>query len=296
MIAKAPSVLSLHEWASVQAELLLIYDGGVEPRHRHIEKPSAEPGYCARYVRAGRLSQRGPEGRVEAGAGHWMVSSRDRGRRVFDATDDAHILSIHFLCQWPTGDNFFERGGLLVMADRECPELRKQGERLERLVRRHHPGARGGYAHERSSYPGFLRQQALFLNWLAVWCEALTERGLRPVYGGSDDDRLTRVVRRLNEAPLAQGFPKAQLLADSRLSEGHLDLRFARAFGLSPWRYWERRRLEQARRSLERTDAAVKQIAYETGFRSDAHFVAWFRRLTGRTPGRFRASAPRRGP
>ena len=96
-------------------------------------------------------------------------------------------------------------------------------------------------------------------------------------------------MRRLNEAAFTDGFPKELLRAEARLSPGQLDLKFGQAFGMSPFRYWERRRLEHAKRRLAQTGIPVKEIAYELGFKSDAHFVAWFRRLAGDAPGRFRA-------
>lgn len=286
MIGSSPPRLSLHEWASLKTELLWIYDQPVDPEHRHLRAWHRRAGYWARYVRAGRIRLESPDGVTEARAGQWLIGEQDKGHT--DITDDAHILSIHFLCQWPTGDNFFGKAGVQLFADDVCPPLRKQAEVLERAVRRQHPKAKVGYAHEQAAYPDFLRQQALFVNWLATWCEALGARGWRPAHGGSDDERLTRVVRRLNEAPLAAGFPKAQLRAEAKLSPGHLDLKFEQAFGVSPWRYWERRRLEHAKRRLSQMEIPVKQVAYELGFKSDAHFVAWFRKLAGDAPGRYR--------
>ncbi|HEY9250418.1 MAG TPA: helix-turn-helix domain-containing protein [Rariglobus sp.] len=280
---------SLHEWASLQTELIWVYDQVIAPEFRHFSAAAERTGYWARYVRAGRIVLTGAEGRIVAGPGQWLTGEREKG--AIDVTDDAHILSIHFLCQWPTGDNFFGKTGVRMIKDAECPGLRRQAEILERSVRRRH-GSQAGYGREQAAYPDFLRQQALFLNWLATWCEALAAQGCQPAYGGSDDERLTRVVRRLNESPLAAGFPKALLRAEAKLSAGQLDLTFAQAFGLSPWRYWERRRLEHAKRRLAQVEIPVKQVAYELGFKSDAHFVAWFRRLAGDAPGRFRAKPP----
>lgn len=287
MVVAHTKRLSLHEWASLKTELIWIYDQAVAPEHRHLRASSWRAGYWARYVRAGRVRIEGPAGMTEARPGQWLLGEHEKG--LIDISDDAHILSIHFLCQWPTGVNFFGKAGVQMFADDFCPPLRRQAEVLERAVRRQHPHAKVGYAHEQAAYPDFLRQQALFVNWLATWCEALGTCGWRPAYGGSADERLTRVVRRLNETPLADGFPKALLRAEAKLSPGHLDLKFEQAYGLSPWRYWERRRLEHAKRRLAQMEIPVKQVAYELGFKSDAHFVAWFRRLAGDAPGRFRA-------
>ena len=287
MIASPPLRLSLHEWASLQTELIWVYDGAVDPAYRHLRTPAGRAGYWARYVRAGQVRLSSPSGVLEAGPGQWLTGAREKG--TIDVTDDALILSIHFLCQWPTGDDFFGKFGVRVIPDEACPALRRQAEQLQRSVRRSHPTANVGYAHERAAYPDFLRQQVLFVNWLATWCEALAAQGCRPAYGGSDDERLTRVVRRLNESPLAAGFPKALLRAEAKLSPGQLDLKFAQAFGLSPWCYWQRRRLEHAKRRLAQAEIPVKQVAYELGFKSDAQFLARVRRLAGDAPGRCRA-------
>jgi len=286
MISTPSPNRSLHEWASLQTELIWIYDQVIAPEYRHFSAVAERSGYWARYVRAGRILLTGAGGEIAAGAGQWLMGEREKG--TIDVSDDAHILSIHFLCQWPTGDNFFGKTGVRIIKDAECPGLRKRAEILERSVRRRH-GSQVGYAHEQATYPDFLRQKALFVNWLAAWCDALSAQGCVPAYGGSDDERLTRVVRRLNEAPLAASFPKTLLQEEAKLSSGQLDLKFAQAFGLSPWRYWERRRLEHAKRRLAQAEIPVKQVAFELGFKSDAHFVAWFRRLVGDAPGRFRA-------
>ncbi|CAM3032051.1 helix-turn-helix domain-containing protein [Rariglobus hedericola] len=287
MIASPPLRLSLHEWASLQTELIWVYDGVVDPEYRHLRTADGRAGYWARYVRSGQVRLSSPAGVLEAGPGQWLTGAREKG--AIDVTDDARILSIHFLCQWPTGDDFFGKFGVRMISDEVCSALRKQAEQLQRSVRKSHPTAKVGYSHEQAAYPDFLRQQALFVNWLATWCETLAAQGCRPTYGGSGDERLTRVVRRLNESPMAAGFPKELLRAEAQLSPGQLDLKFVQAFGLSPWRYWERRRLEHAKRRLAQAEIPVKQVAYELGFKSDAHFVAWFRRLAGDAPGRFRA-------
>lgn len=291
MVAVLPPRLSSHEWSSLQTELVWVYDSVVAPEFRHVRVGTGTIGYWARYVRTGRVMLTDRTGRsIKAGPGQWLTGPREKG--TIDVGDTAHLLSIHFLCQWPTGDNFFKENGIRVFDHHACPRLRKQAEQLEHAVRRQHPDVQVRYALAQSAFPDFLRQQALFVNWLATWCEVLTSLGSTPAYGGSGDERLTRVVRRLNEAPLARGFPRASLLAEARLSVGQLDLRFQEAFGLSPWRYWERRRLEHAKRRLLQEGTAVKQIAYELGFKSDAHFVAWFRKLAGDSPGRFRTSKP----
>ncbi len=59
---------------------------------------------------------------------------------------------------------------------------------------------------------------------------------------------------------------------------------FLAEFGVTTLKYWDRRRLEMARQCLETSRLAMKEIACLLGFRSDSHFVVWFRRHAGQRP------------
>jgi AraC family transcriptional regulator of arabinose operon len=74
----------------------------------------------------------------------------------------------------------------------------------------------------------------------------------------------------------------------SGLSLSQFKRLFVRDLGLTPREWLNRKRLEAARVRLRETTAPVKRIGYELGFRSPNHFSSWFRKQTGRTPGRFR--------
>jgi len=102
------------------------------------------------------------------------------------------------------------------------------------------------------------------------------------------NDRPLRAARCLNASPLDQGFPRLPLLAETGLSEIHLNRLFLNEFGLSPRKYWDKRRLEFAKNCLGTSLIPVKEISCLLGFLSDAHFAVWFRRLTGQRPGECR--------
>ncbi|MBR5742720.1 MAG: helix-turn-helix transcriptional regulator, partial [Clostridia bacterium] len=59
-------------------------------------------------------------------------------------------------------------------------------------------------------------------------------------------------------------------------------------FGVSPYAYLLAVRLERARELLLETSLPVSEVAYRTGFGSDAHFIAFFRKETGLSPLKFR--------
>lgn len=64
--------------------------------------------------------------------------------------------------------------------------------------------------------------------------------------------------------------------------------RFAAATGLTPIAYVQRLRIEEAKRRLERTDAAVDEISWRVGYEDPAFFRRLFRRVTGMAPGAYR--------
>jgi len=70
---------------------------------------------------------------------------------------------------------------------------------------------------------------------------------------------------------------------------------FRRAFGRPPYRYVLECRVAEACRLIEAGGMPLCEITYEVGFSSQSHMTTVFKRLTGCTPGRYRAergSAP----
>lgn len=81
------------------------------------------------------------------------------------------------------------------------------------------------------------------------------------------------------------------------MSPAHFSRRFRAAFGETPHRYLQRRRIERACAKLRDTDASVTAIALEVGFDSLGTFSRTFTALIGRSPTRYRADAtPLRAP
>lgn len=65
---------------------------------------------------------------------------------------------------------------------------------------------------------------------------------------------------------------------------------FREAFGVSPWQYVRRARLDAAARMLRQGDEAVTEIALATGFATPSHFATAFTRRFGVAPSRYRAN------
>jgi AraC family transcriptional regulator len=99
-----------------------------------------------------------------------------------------------------------------------------------------------------------------------------------------------RRVLDLIEARVAAGGDASGLSIEELAREAGLSpSRFFRAFkatlGLPPHQYLLRRRLERARRLLDRPAARLADVALSTGFADQSHFTRLFRRQFGVTPG-----------
>jgi AraC-like DNA-binding protein len=88
-----------------------------------------------------------------------------------------------------------------------------------------------------------------------------------------------------------------EALADSvHLSRAHFIRSFKDAFGETPHRYLQRRRLERAMALLRETDTPVTEICLAVGFSSLGTFSRTFRDVVGTSPSAYREreqAAPR---
>jgi len=82
--------------------------------------------------------------------------------------------------------------------------------------------------------------------------------------------------------------PVEEMIKRSKLAERTFKRRFVAATGLTPIAYVQRLRVEDAKRRLERTDAAVDEISWRVGYEDPAFFRRLFKRTTGVAPGAYR--------
>lgn len=76
--------------------------------------------------------------------------------------------------------------------------------------------------------------------------------------------------------------------AVAHLSEAHFIRSFRAAFGETPHRYLQRRRVERAMFLLRETDRAVTDVCLDVGFMSLGTFSRTFREIVGATPSEYR--------
>ena len=97
-----------------------------------------------------------------------------------------------------------------------------------------------------------------------------------------------RRVVELVEDRLGEPLDLATLAAACAMTPGVFARRFRRSFGVPPWAYVMERRLDRARRLLERTQIPIKVVAAETGFSDQAHLTRLFARAFGAPPAAWR--------
>lgn len=281
--------LPLREWAFIHTQLDWVYDHEVPQEHRNRYSDKRTGGYSAWYIRTGTARIETEAGKVyEAGPGMWLMVPTEKLHQRFSA--DARILSLHFLCQWPSGENVLSGGDGQIVSGAKYPALERKAVRLERLVRRHVPGAETRYSSFFSDYEHFLTFHTVFLQWLALWFKVQKASGVGLSRLSADDDRLLRAVQCLNNSPLNNPLPHQMLEKASGLSEAHLNRLFVKEYGLTIRGSWDRRRLNFAKTCLETSQMPVKEVAYSLGFKSDSHFMKWFKLRTGRRPKHYRQS------
>lgn len=68
----------------------------------------------------------------------------------------------------------------------------------------------------------------------------------------------------------------------------NFDRRFIRATGNTPVEYWQRVKIESAKKALETTRKTVNEIMYETGYAYTKAFREVFRKITGLSPSAYK--------
>jgi AraC family transcriptional regulator len=85
-------------------------------------------------------------------------------------------------------------------------------------------------------------------------------------------------------ANLAEPISLADVAAATGLSRMHFAAQFRVATGLRPHDYVVQRRIERAQELLLSSHQPLVEIAFDVGFKSQAHFTTVFARLVGETP------------
>jgi AraC-like DNA-binding protein len=123
---------------------------------------------------------------------------------------------------------------------------------------------------------------------MAAWWEACLAAAWREPAAGAQDPRLAAALAELSQHRGIAPAPWPALCTASGLSRRQLDRLFRTRLGVSPGEWLDRRCAERATALLADPALAVKTVATRCGFADASHFVRWFRRTAGVTPGAWR--------
>jgi AraC-like DNA-binding protein len=107
-------------------------------------------------------------------------------------------------------------------------------------------------------------------------------------------ERANRALLRARDAmdrAYADALDIAALARVAHVSDAHFIRTFADAFGETPHRYLQRRRVERAMALLRETDRSVTEICFDVGFSSLGTFSRTFASIVGVTPSAYRRNA-----
>jgi AraC-like DNA-binding protein len=107
-----------------------------------------------------------------------------------------------------------------------------------------------------------------------------------------DVEELNRSLLRARDAmdrSYAEPLDVAAVAAVANLSEAHFSRSFRAAFGETPHRYLQRRRVERSMFLLRETDRSITDICFDVGFMSLGTFSRTFREIIGESPTTYRA-------
>jgi AraC-like DNA-binding protein len=106
-----------------------------------------------------------------------------------------------------------------------------------------------------------------------------------------DVEDLNRRLLRARDAmdrAYAEPLDVPAVAAVAHISEAHFIRSFRAAFGETPHRYLQRRRVERSMFLLRETDRSVTDICFDVGFMSLGTFSRTFREIIGQTPSSYR--------
>lgn len=272
--------IEIRDWSQMTAELVFLYDGEIHPEHLTLCRSFDD--LSAVLIREGAAAFETRAGTVQAGRGDWVFAPS--GERSQQFTPGSRVLSIHFLLSWPGRFPVYDWDRVVVVPSSETPELQEAGERLVEYVSGTigTDGRRVRYA--RQPIDGYFGLYRHFFSWVEGYGRLLAVEGVHPIRQGKVDPRVLKAAQVLDRRSFREPLLQAELAAEVNLSVNHLARLFRAAFRMTPKAFMERRRAREAYLRVQNSKDSFKEIAYDLGFHSPAHFSTWFGQRYSHTP------------
>jgi AraC-like DNA-binding protein len=264
-----------------QARLVWANERTVEPEHLR-PKTGDEPIQIAWFLLKGQLTLHDRSTRRMVPSGHWIFPSAQLETHEF--SPESRILSLRYQLHHRLGGALIAPNQAHVFKGVDCPELETAARTLIRRLQPWRSSQTLLIGRERIPLSDNFAIESAFYAWLACAVSLLLTAGEPLHVPGEKDPRIARAVDEILTHPMQTPFSEAGLARDCGLAISHLNRLYKIARGKTPYQEYEERRLYLARHALGETALPVKEIAYELGFSSPAHFSNWVRGKTGTSP------------
>lgn len=260
-------------WANARAVEARFIDGRALSNSRETVAWFLESG--AVEVRYGREVTR-------ARTGEWLFLRAEEGHQHFEP--GSRVLSLRFQLLFRGGKPLFERAKDRVLAGTRAQALAVVARRLVTEFERVETPGTMFVARERLKLVDNFRIEAAFMAWLGAYADAMLAAGEPVAVLGERDARVAKALELIEDHRMREKFSETELARRCGLSVNQLGRLFRAEQGVSPFQYYESRRLELAQHSLAESSLPVKELAFELGFSSPPHFSNWFSERTKRSP------------
>lgn len=273
--------ITIRDWNQVSTELIFLYDSVIEPRHLTLQRYFED--MSAVFIREGEATLQTPQGEVlRAGRGHWVLASQ--GERSQSFAPGSSVLSIHFLISWPGRLPVYDWEGIAVIPSAAAPGMEEAGERLFNYVSQELKVDGRKIRHTLKPFGDFFGLYGRFLHWMEHFVNALAAQGIHPTRLGCADPRALKAAQLLERRSFREPLAQTDLAAEVNLSVNQLTRIFKTHFRMTPKAFLERRRAREAYLRVQNSNVSFKEIAYDLGFYSPAHFSTWFGQRFSHTP------------
>lgn len=273
--------IAIRDWSQVTTELLFIYDSVIDPQYLSLQRYFED--MSAIFIREGEATLQTPQGEViRAGRGHWILTSQ--GERSQRFAPGSSILSIHFLLSWPGRLPVYDWEGIVIIPSIDVPGMEEAGECLLNYVSQDLKVNGRMVRHIPKPFGDFFGLYRHFFHWMEYFVNALAAHGVHPTRLGCADPRALKAAQLMERRSLREPLLQTDLAAEVNLSVNQLIRIFKAHFRMTPKVFLERRRAREAYLRVQNSNASFKEIAYDLGFYSPAHFSTWFGRRFSYTP------------
>ena len=265
------------DWSALETRLIRIGDGSIECGEQHIR---------ARLICQGNEDFEALPDPTHIPAAQWVIATP--GRAECASASNAKSLLLSFDAAWPNGESLFHETENRSFSAEPYPQMEAAAIALLCFVRNHLPDSQATLPHSIADFHTYTGLKHRLDAWLEAFVSAMTAEGAVPARLGIADQRVQRAVRLLDSWPLEVPLDRGHLAREAGIAIAHLERLFIAQLYVTPSRYFDRRRIDRACRSLCEADVTIKAVASGLGFHSEAHFSHWFKQHQHVCPRSFR--------